>query len=299
MLGEIGELESVMVRFFGGSSLESHSGPRCQWFGNGSLASCITNPSMTCVSTFGLIMAFGRPPLSVLVPVLLCGSSPPVLQPVVVPLPVLGVVAVAAAADWVDVGVVPAAAPVVVVVGVAVALLVDSNPLALTTAAGVIADVAVTVATLVASEALVVVVVVIDADDESELVVVAVYEALLVVVVCGAVVVVLTAPAGSSDEATAGCPADAAAVDVDVVVGVMDRDADAVVAAVGVAAVVVFVAVVVVVKGAGDEVSIGVGPFNCASDALSAAAAVFWTDSSSDTAMMTEIGWYTAKVHKK
>lgn len=59
------------------------------------------------------------------------------------------------------------------------------------------------------------------------------------------------------------------------VVGVMDTDADAVVAGVGVAAVVA----VVVVKGAGDEVSIGVGPFNCASDALSAAADVFWTES--------------------
>lgn len=107
--------------------------------------------------------------------------------------------------------------------------------------------------------------------------------------------VVLTAPAGSSDEATAGCPADAA---VAVVGGVMDTDADAVDAAVGVAAVVALV--VVGVKGAGDEVSIGVGPFNCASDALSAAAAVFWVDSSSDdTVMMMEIGWYTAKLYEK
>lgn len=264
MLGEIGKLESEMVRFFGGSSLESHSGPRCQWFGNGSFASCITNPSMTCVSTFGLIMAFGRPPLSVVVPVLLWGSNPvppAVVQPVAVVLPPPTLVVV-----WVDVGVAPAA----VLVGVAV--LVDSNPLALITA-GVIADVAVTVATLVA--AVLVVVIDADADDESELVVVVVYDALVVVVVCGAVVVVLTAPAGSSDDATAGCPADAAAaVDVDVVVGVVATDTDAVVAAVGVAAVVVVV-VVTVVKGAGDEVSIGVGPFNCASDALSAAAAVF------------------------
>lgn len=101
-------------------------------------------------------------------------------------------------------------------------------------------------------------------------------------------VVVLTAPAGSSDEATAGCPAaDAADGVVVVVVCAVDTDAgEAAAACVGVPTatalgvdVVVVVVVVAVVKGAGDEVSIGVGPFNCASDALSAAAAVFWVES--------------------
>lgn len=95
--------------------------------------------------------------------------------------------------------------------------------------------------------------------------------------------VVLTAPAGSSDEATTGCPADVAAVGVVVVVvGAVDTDAGEAAcvgvptaAELGVDVVVVVVVVAVVVKGAGDEVSIGVGPFNCASDALSAAAAVF------------------------
>lgn len=100
----MGELESMMARFFGGSSLESHSGPRCQWFGNGSFASSITKSPMTCVSTFGLIIAFGRPPLSV-VPVLLCGGSPVAPVPVVPPLDASGAVAVGVGATL-DVGVV-------------------------------------------------------------------------------------------------------------------------------------------------------------------------------------------------
>lgn len=274
LFGEMGEVESVMARFFGGSSLESHSGPRCQWFGNGSFASSITNPSMTCVRTFGLIIAFGRPPLSV-VPVLLWGGSP-----VAPPVPVLppGVVGGGGFVVLWDVGFAPATVAVLVG-GVAAA---DSNPLALTvTGAGAVTGATlVTDAAVAAAAAVFAMVVVVDAPNELVVVVVN-EEALVVVVVCGAVVVVLTAPAGSSDEATAGCccPVDAA----DAVVpadGGMDTDAgdDAVAACVGVAtdaAAVVDVVVVVVVKGAGDEVSIGVGPFNCASDALSAAAAVF------------------------
>lgn len=278
MLGEMGEAESVMARFFGGSSLESHSGPRCQWFGNGSFASSITKPSITCVSTLGLIIAFGRPPLSV-VPVLLWGGRPVLPPP---PVPVLVAVGVVVGA-WGFVGVAPATDVAVLVGGVDVAVVAESNPLALTavTGVGAAAEVAVvTGATLVTgveagAEAAFAMLVVVDA--ESELLVVVENEALVVVDVCGAVVVVLTAPAGSSDEATAGgCPADGVdALVVAVGVGVMDTDAagDAVAACcVGVAAAVL---VVVVVKGAGDEVSIGVGPFNCASDALSAAAAVF------------------------
>lgn len=274
MLGEMGELESVMARFFGGSSLESHSGPRCQWFGNGSFASSITNPSMTCVSTFGLIIAFGRPPLSV-VPVLLWGGGNPVPGP-----PVLVVVVVGGC--WGFVVGLPATVAVVLAVGVAGAADAECNPLALTvTGIGAPEVAVVTGATVVAAAAAAAVVVV---DAACELVVVVVNdEALVVVVVCGAVVVVLTAPAGSSDEATAGCPADADAVVVAAaaaaaaaVAGVLDTDDgwDAGAVCVGVAAVDVVV-VVVAVSGAGDEVSIGVGPFNCASDALSAAAAVF------------------------
>lgn len=270
MLGEMGELESVMARFFGGSSLESHSGPRCQWFGNGSFASSITNPSMTCVSTFGLIIAFGRPPLSV-VPVLLWGGGSPVpgLPPVVVVVVVGGC--------WGFVVGLPATVAVVLAVGVAGAADAECNPLALTaTGVGAPEVAVVTGATVVAAAVAAAAVVVVDA--ACELIVVVVNEeALVVVVVCGAVVVVLTAPAGSSDEATAGCPADADAVVVAAAVaGVLDTDDgwDAGAACVGVAAVDVVV-VVVAVSGAGDEVSIGVGPFNCASDALSAAAAVF------------------------
>lgn len=274
----MGALESVMARFFGGSSLESHSGPRCQWFGNGSFASSITNPSMTCVSTFGLIIAFGRPPLSV-VPVLLWGGGNPVpgLPPVVAVVVVGGC--------WGFVVGLPATVAVVLAVGVAGAADAECNPLALTaTGVGAPKVAVVTGATVVAAAvaaAAAAAVVVVDA--ACELVVVVVNEeALVVVVVCGAVVVVLTAPAGSSDEATAGCPADADAVvvaadaAVAAVAGVLDTDDgwDAGAVCVGVAAVDVVV-VVVAVSGAGDEVSIGVGPFNCASDALSAAAAVF------------------------
>lgn len=64
-LGEMGELDSVVLRFFGGSSPLSLSGYRWRCTGNGSGASCITYPSITCVNTFGLIIAFGSPPLSV------------------------------------------------------------------------------------------------------------------------------------------------------------------------------------------------------------------------------------------
>lgn len=266
MLGEMGELESVMARFLGGSSLESHSGPRCQWFGNGSFASRITNPSITCVSTFGLIIAFGRPPLSV-VPVLLWGGGNPVpgLPPVLRVVVVVG--------GWGFVGL--PAAVAVLVAGIAGAADAGCNPLALTaTGVGAPEVPVVTGATVVAAAAPVALLVVVDAASEL-LVVVVNEEALVVVVVCGAVVVVLTAPAGSSDEATAGCPAGAVDVVAAAVACVMDTDAgcDAGVVCVGVAA--VAVVVVVVVNGAGDEVSIGVGPFNCASDALSAAAAVF------------------------
>lgn len=65
-----------MERFFGGSSELSRSGYRCRCTANGSFASCITNPSITCVSTFGLIVALGIPPLSALLPVF--GGKPPV-----------------------------------------------------------------------------------------------------------------------------------------------------------------------------------------------------------------------------
>uniref|UniRef100_A0A182VGJ9 Uncharacterized protein n=1 Tax=Anopheles merus TaxID=30066 RepID=A0A182VGJ9_ANOME len=53
---------------------------RCRWTTNGSFASCITKPSMTCVSTFGLIVAFGMPPLSALLAVF--GGNPLPVEPV-------------------------------------------------------------------------------------------------------------------------------------------------------------------------------------------------------------------------
>lgn len=213
--GEMGELASVVLRFFGGSSLLSLSGYRWRCTGNGSGASCITNPSITCVSTFGLIIAFGSPPLSLL-PVLPCGGGRLLLFPLDATTLLVVVVVVAVDSPFVP-GVGVAATAVDVVVKVAAA-------------AGI------------------------------ELVVVVVSVLLLVVVVD---VVVLTAPADSSDEATAGsCPAgdDAGGMADAVGAGGSDEAKPARAAAAAAAA--------------GDAaLSIGVaGPFNCASEALSGAA---------------------------
>uniref|UniRef100_A0A182QNL0 Uncharacterized protein n=1 Tax=Anopheles farauti TaxID=69004 RepID=A0A182QNL0_9DIPT len=248
---------------------------RCRCTANGSFASCITYPSMTCVSTFGLIVAFGMPPLSALLPVF--GGNPPVV-------PVEGVVTH-------DVAVEPA---------VDTLPLVESNPFGPILLTGM-ADVPVTVAIAVVVEAVVeveevvllavpplVIVVVVDDDvgveatepdapvdvgvavvasgfvvssiaaDGAELtappVTVVVPGALLTVVIPAEVGVVEAADCNDGKDATAAS-ADRALVTSPPVPFVLPTP-------------------VVVVPGAG-VVSIGVlaVPFNCASDALSVAAA--------------------------
>lgn len=190
----MGEFESLVERFFGGSSLVSRSGYLWRWTGKGSVASCITYPSITWVSTLGLIIALGRPPLSV-TPLLGWGKL--LLLIVLIVLVTVGSAQFEAGTDvgggiWIPL--------MAVLVGGGT---VGSSPFVLmpvvaeTAAAVVAADVAVTVAILAAAAD---VVVVIAGTDETELVVVV--SVVVVVVVCGVVVVVLTAPAGSSDEGT-------------------------------------------------------------------------------------------------
>lgn len=187
----MGEFESLVERFFGGSSLVSRSGYLWRWTGKGSVASCITYPSITWVSTLGLIIALGRPPLSV-TPLLGWGK--------LLLLIVLVTVGSAQFEAGTDVGGGIWIPQMAVLVGGGT---VGSSPFVLmpvvaeTAAAVVAADVAVTVAILAAAAD---VVVVIAGTDETELVVVV--SVVVVVVVCGVVVVVLTAPAGSSDEGT-------------------------------------------------------------------------------------------------
>lgn len=107
----------ISKNLLGGSSLFS-SEYRCRVTANGSLASCMTNPSITCVRTFGLIIAFGSPFsfLFVLLSILVPGDEA-VLHVVggLCVVVVVAVVVVAVLSPTVEVVVVDAAVTVVVV----------------------------------------------------------------------------------------------------------------------------------------------------------------------------------------